>query len=251
MDIACWLYKDPGIGQVLEFDRYEEIKDVDVEFMLEYSVKNMAVVVGTGLISEFKDTNRVLEFIKPYTIKYSGGGVKMETHDGVKPEYAAVSCTHGRIMMCSTDTVPVETKSVLPESTDEHCRWVREDKCGSEITPRLGNICNIFEGCDNIVSGVEGLAEGNNEFVVYGMCGCMYVKAEPVSTSGEGNSSRYRFTALKLTKEQEAEIWNAVDANIALDKIKGESELKSFGEYDLVKDTDDIIRGLTKKYIFG
>ena len=248
MDIACWLYKDPGIEQVLEFDRYEEIKDVDVEFMLEYSVKNMAVVVGTGLISEFKDTGRVLEFIKPYTIKYSGDGLEMETHDGVKPEYAAVSCTHGRIMVCSTDTVPVEPKSVLPESTDEHCEWVREDRCGSEITPRLGNICNIFEGCDNIVSGIEGLAEGKTEFAVYGMCGCMHVKAEPVSCDG---GSKYRFTVLKLTKKQEAEIWDAADADDKLNKLKGESEWESFGEYDAVKDADDIIRELTKKYIFG
>lgn len=248
MDIACWLYKDPGVGRVLEFDRYEEFKDVSAEFMLGYSVKNMAVVAGAGLVSEFKDTCRVLEFIKPYTIKYCGQGVKLETHDGGKPEYAAVSCTHGRIMACSTDTVPVELKSVLPESAGEHCCWVREDKRGSEITPRLGDICNIFEGCDSIVSGIEGLAEGNNEFAVYGMCGCMHVKAEPVSCGG---GSKYRFTVLKLTKEQEAEIWDAVDADDRLNKLKGESEWEPFGEYDAVKDADDIIRELTKKYIFG
>lgn len=249
MDIACWLYKDPGVGRVLEFDRYEEFRDVDVKFMLEYSMKNMAVVVGTGLISEFKDTGRVLEFIKPHTIKYCCDGLKLETHDGVKPEYAAVSCAHGRIMVCSADTAPVETKSVLPESTDERCRWVREDKCCPEITPRLGNLCNIFEGHDNLVSGIEGLAEGNDEFAVYGMCGSMYVKAEPVSAGGGG--SRYGFAVLKLTEEQVSEIWDSPDANDKLDKVKGESTWEPFGEYDTVKDADDIIRGLTKRYIFG
>lgn len=261
MDIACWLYKETKPCGRFEFDRFEEYKDVDEEFALKYSRETMALVAGSGKMTEF--SRGVIKHIKPYTVKYTGGGAKVEFSEGGKTEYGAVSWVGGHVLMGSGSDKPVEFISVLPGDTIKRGEWGDNGTALGEIVPDLRDITQdnweteINELSSHIVKGLD--KEQITPF--YGMAGTIYLKVTP-----DGNS-RTGFKTLRLTPEQEDAVFSKAchgdDFETAVDEILENNVWEDFGswpstEYPQDKTdkaveelTKDLVRTLTAKYLFG